>query len=384
MRIIRPLSAVAALFLSVLPVIGQTRNYGELRPWDKGPLTVEDFKLINVSKEMDFRSSYIDVSYGRSYQKKRAGNLRYKAVQLHTLMDPLGSWIDAGKYNEDVIRYNQVIFDIAESVRMDYQKAIDQSGDQKDTVEYYNRLARSRVETFNLESGFGCDGVVVGLYGERLKSELEQKKSDSEDVRSVPPTFKKLDEVNYCLGYEGRALTGQLAQYFPYMQGIRIGVDFWYHKFIFGFDMSAYFPRTPLKAGIVDKDGYSWLEDLSGMLSWMGVKVGYSIIDGPWFSLSPFVGLGDDSFSQAKPEVLRFNEKDTSSKIGGLGFQGGADLSFKFSRALSSVAPIGFEHSVLLRLYASRSDYMPMGTCWAFNFGISYCFGMIDIVYGNK
>lgn len=376
---IRILPSIVAMSLSVVSGMAQNRPVKEIRPWDKGPLTVGDFSLINVSKSMEYRvTSHMDAFYQANEEKRKVGNLRFKTWNLSTVMDPMNSWIDAERFDSNVLRYNQVIFDISEAVRRDYQKALDEAGYQKDTVDKYMRVVRSRVEMFQLESAYGQDEVMVAMYEDNVKRELEEKAIVDRKTEPAVPAIKKKRGVNYYFGYDGCILGGNMASYFPSAHGMILGFSYLYKGFSFAIDWRLHAPGFPRDLGLADTKGYEWPADVRATHGYIGLDLGYLLVDSPWISLSAFAGVGADSFYQQKPEYLMKNKKDTESEIDAFGIIGGVEMDFKLLRDLINAVDY-VEHSLGLRLYASRAGYRPTGPSWGINFGFFYNFGVFEL-----
>lgn len=148
-----------------------TLSQENLKSWDSGPLTWDDFSLLN--SKVNEKNSYLEfllVVEERPFTPE-GYPLMYPEVVAMAYMDKNLSWAVSSSCSPDELRYNQVMFNIVELYRRKLQLAID-TGDFNN-LDYHIRLLSHVVDSFSLSTDNGADIVAVGLWGSSVRRQLD-------------------------------------------------------------------------------------------------------------------------------------------------------------------------------------------------------------------
>ncbi len=90
--------------------------------WDEGRLTWDDFNKRNTD---GYEKSNISTSFYRYTDTQKYGNLKVIRTKLRTALNKESTWVRTEYISDKLLRYNQLVFDMAEATRQEMQNEID-------------------------------------------------------------------------------------------------------------------------------------------------------------------------------------------------------------------------------------------------------------------
>ena len=116
-----------------------------IRYWEKGPLTWNDFTL--VDKSIGSEHSYLEFGLDVVDRKQEIGGLQIAVRTAVAFCNKDMSWVDINYRTPEQLRYNQVLFNLVELHRRRLQVAVDTG--QRVNMDYYMRLLTYEVDSFS-------------------------------------------------------------------------------------------------------------------------------------------------------------------------------------------------------------------------------------------
>ena len=343
------------------------------RSWSQGPLTFQDFQIRYTpqdSREISHLSASI-IPY--TYLETNA-NLDYPIIVFTTVMDSNKSWYDPDRCNDLTLRYEQTRFNILEVYSRRMQNAFAAYPLERNRLnDYYDRLVSSTLDRFEMESDFGSDPIVVERYEQQYLNELDI-------VNVLPIQIPVLNLANWgfglLIGIDHSRFGIPVSEGISSSTGISVGFEYMYKKlniFIWG----AFNSAKELKCDnfYYDEDYlYSWNKgDAVGVMV-SSLNLGYKLFDKPYFSVTPFVGLGC-YYIYDNPTFRSYfsSDLDRPDVISSAGLQGGLIVDWKIKRGLSFSS---YDESKLrFQIFASRNKYDKLNASdYTLNMSVSYCF----------
>ena len=351
-----------------------------IKRWNEGPLTWEDFSTYTGGYPIIASLEY--GWHGVSAKPVKTGNLHIIRQLTELYMNPVSSWVNPDHKNPGTLQYMQTAFDYAELCRRQLQREIDNNVNGTSVSElsqfYYGKadrfIARMREETDQ-----GRDTAMVRFFAVQTAEQL----ADTPDTEAVPEFGRKKWGMAVHYGYGNDTPFGEAANYLRPLHGLKWGFDISY-----GDHLSLYWHMLLAGAGKTRQEfvhnGATWRTDRGQTGGNMEFDLAYSLIDTPWFNLSPFAGIGAGFYQT----VIGQDEHNKNITDGFVGFRylAGLSLALKVSRTLDLSgrqlyyygAPIGTtrsynESSIRLLAYAAHTNYQqPVGPTWSLNLGLAY------------
>ncbi len=318
--------------------------------------------------EIDFRVGY-DKIYGQE------GNLKYAEKRSFSYILRSQTKYDINRCDSWCLRYNQVQFDIFEGYRRWQEELISSGQKSLARSSYFSNLQEAALRTFRMESSYGRDTAVVKQYEQRYAAMLDTllpnpvyvPSTDHDNhglcltlgafyehfVDGVPGELITTPGLFVGLGYSYRNLCLQLE-----LGGLAVGHvperDFWHDP----------------------KQDYDWIQYGSTRAGRVSANLGYKVIDRPYFTLTPYVGIGIMSISQ-KTNILDsdVNNGFRYSDLNGSRVQAGLNLDWKIVRNLNTgYLDNYYEQKVSLRLYGARMQFADIGPAYSVFIGVAYQF----------
>lgn len=334
------------------------------RDWSEKRLTWKDFKPAKTDSLG--RSSCIYVGIIQLLVEDDNGDLRDTYVIDMSTND---SWYDPEKVTDWDLRYNQLLFDMAE---VSIRKALEDHHRQEVGIYeifrqylYYYNTGKERLAS---ESNNGKDTSIVSNYEKLIAEELEQTKSVdmyTDVVLKGTPFGKPMRYVTALLGYENSTFTGVFSDDFKTFHGFNIG--FYLHSGSFQVELSGSFlmgRQTSSDFYYDGKKGYNWKADESATELLFRLGVGKSLYSNDLLSLSPVAGLSLSHMQQGTGE--RNVRGQIMSNITGFGYYLGLDTDMSFKKLVDVIPLMKFRIC-----YSSRS-YDNIGAMGSLNLGLSF------------
>ena len=361
---------VASLITTLTGPASFGQNRGP-RIWEQGPLAESDFTLKSFPEEPSSPPSFIDASLQFQEKSFREGNTWCRLFPIEAVMFPENSWIDPLKYDSNVLKYNQVIFDMVESAKRDF---LEKAHTKKDTyvpIEKYSRSLELRIAEFDLESDCGKDSSVVNKYSNLIQKELKSK-DDHPELLSREFLFKRIKHgISLCVygGYSIEPFLGKTQSFSGALSGWGINGNVGAYRFLLSFDMMAGNEENKyIGNSVTGEDGYPWVTGQPILPAFLNITLGYRALDRQYCSVIPFAGIGQRSISQRLPEDMAGDDADFS-KIKGLGIVFGSSFNFKpFCYIYDTYAMM--ESILSFKVYAEYGEIYSLGRVWSLNFGL--------------
>lgn len=255
--------------------------------WSQGKLTWEDFKEKTSS---DAQISHLNYTMGFKREKNKFNDTVVVQVRTYALMNRDSSWIHPAYKNEQSLRYNQVLFNIVELYRREFQSKIYHTPVflYPELLKYMLYECNESIQKVMRELDYGNDELALNEMEEKTNRLLRH----DNDIK-----LSKLEMRNFgygmFAGVGGMMVGGNISQYFSSKL-----------QFVFGFDFSFKKSHLLLHVGIGGGrvlQSYNgnelWPKDKSITTALGDISYGYNFLNTSKIRLTPFAGLGFVEFS---------------------------------------------------------------------------------------
>lgn len=356
---IRPLFVIT-IVLSATVVL---RAQGDKKYWTEGKLTWVDFR----GQASDKGVSELKYLLGYNSDKQKYGDTTIVRITAFCYMDKALSWVAPDFKTDEVLRYNQVIFDITELYRRRLQYALDRTDSYlllEDTFRRIYSECANEIDELEHDTDRGQNANAIVSWEKTISNAL----GETED-QGIPSFTTTNFGYGMHAGVGAGTFTGTVGDYF--------GRTF---NFIFGFDLayknSIFFLNATLAGGKVTKDYLSdntWYKNQTDNVAILDVSYGYAVIDNANFKLTPFAGLG-------VTEISRNTDRAEDVRLLDSNVLFGINADYKIRTRLNLVPSVFFyglkekvETSARLRLYLSRANYYSDLSGYSINLTIGIC-----------
>lgn len=336
------------------------------REWSEKRLTWKDFKPAKTDSLG--RTSFIYVGISQLLVMDDNGDWRDTYVIDMSTND---SWYDPDKVTDWDLRYNQILFDMAEvSIRKaleDYHRHEIGIYDIFRQYYYYYNTSKERLAN---ENNNGKDTTIIKNYEKLVAQELEQTQSVDmcTDVVLQVPSFRKTKTyVALLMGYENSTFTGNFSDDFKTFHGLNLGFYFPVRSFQMELSCSIMMGRQISSDFYYDRhNGYNWKADdpVNELIFRLGI--GKGLYSNDILRVSPIAGM---SFSRMQQGTGEKNVRGEimSNTTGGFGYYLGLDTDMAFKK-LVDVIPL-----IKCRISYSNRNYDSIGSMGSLNLGLSFC-----------
>ena len=339
------------LFLTVL-CFGQSDE----RQWEEGKLTWDDFKgepftSSTKASELNYQLSY-------STTKKRIGDTTLFAFQTKNYINPNISWVKNAYKSDELLRYNQVIFNILELHRRRLQSQLHRIynlnwAEEKLRTQYQN--CNYEIKQFQNDTQLGTDESALEYWDQRIAQELKDN-----PFELVPEISDKNLGYGLNAGFGTGRLTGTISDSFTPTFNFMFGFDVAYKNTILF--LNGTLAGNRVKSDY-SEDGLLWPKDLKTNVAVLDVSIGQALIDNAKHKLTPFAGLGILEFTAANRE----GEEYEDHRIVNYGLIYGLNYDFKFRKGIKlTPSPYGAtlkertEQNFRVKLYVTTAEYENM------------------------
>lgn len=378
---ITSLYRVILILASCLPVFRLTAQDINpiVRSWELGPLTWNDFQVKQVSDNSLYYSNLTADLYG-GYERKRDGNLVYDVYTVRNEMYPLSSWYDPDKCTDWTLRYEQTRFDIMEVFRRLDQNQYYHNPLMKEKWYYYSNAVYETIRTFDQESKYGTDTLVVEEYERTYR-----KKLDSIAIKPLPSPIVRTKKwgLGFILGTDMEYFLTQVPDNLSFTCGFGLGMDISYNRWFLEMYMSVD------NAGELESDNfyfdpefdYSWKKGRKVTSLKINFNLGYKMLDNTRWTIMPVIGIGGCDFRQDTDTPIDGNYSGYKlSSISGTRIQAGIMLDWKHRRYISRVTNSYLESKIRLQIAGARTGFDVIGDSYSINFNLLYAFDMRDLL----
>ena len=321
--------------------------------------------------------------------KRQDANLKYTEKVSYTYYLRSKATYDINRCDSWSLRYNQVQFDIYEAYRR-WQETLMSSG-QKSLARsnYFKDQKEAALRTFRMESSYGRDTAVVKQYEKRYAAMLDTLAPNPE---YVVQTDHDNHGLSFSLGVFCEHFIDGVPNELITTPGFFVGLGYSYKNISLqlemgGLDVGHLTQRNFWHDPKLD---YDWRVSGKTKSARVSANLGYKVIDRPYLTLTPFIGVGIMSISQ-KTGIIDPVLKDRfqNSDLNGTRTQAGLNIDWKIVRKLrpSSTRYISEadrdisyeEQKVSLRLYGTRTQFPDIGPAYSVFIGVAYQFDKWNI-----
>lgn len=347
------------LFTNIITAQINSRN------WSDGKLTWNDFTEKQSKTEFSGFQYFIEYKNGKENQNDTTV-LRFNTF---CFLDRTQTWTLPEYKTDQYLRYNQVLFDIAEIHRRILQDRLDRINTiNSSDIIFQNLINECKVEIdrFKNDSQDGQNMKTIVLWEQIVANKLA--KINPEKL----PDYKIKDFGYGCnIGFGNNIFAGKLNNYFSPSLNFDLGIGIFYKNSIFWMNTAS--GRNNV---INDFTLYEnlWNKGMKTSYSNMNICYGYSTLNLKKIRLAPFVGLGFVEESEIRTDTYKGLKLKSTNAVGGLSFY------YKFSNTLS-IIPNSYqykrnfyENSILAKLYITKTNFGNELKGFSINLGISYNF----------
>lgn len=339
----RIITIIAAILVPVMIMSAQSRD---LKTWESGPLSWNDFKGNMVMKGVP---SALKLSLNTNSSEEFKGKRIQYRISAEAVMDRNASYADTAAMTEQRLRYHQLQFDQLELFRRRLQSDLNtgMNGIEADKrLAYYRNLYKDQVAAIREETEDGNNDKKLQEWEYYTRKNLE------EIGLPAAPEFEPND---WCygiyLGVGGVFNTFRIKEYFSDCFTFTAGLTGGYKRFKLKADIS-YGQVDFKKSNVFDKfdeqqrPSQGPMNESATYLS-VATTLGFSVINTKRIAVTPFVGVHWSGYSwnmanlkwEENPETHEYVSKVVSTedcKLKDVSWTAGIDLDFKVHKYVSS------------------------------------------------
>jgi hypothetical protein len=337
--------------------------------WTDGRLTWSDF----LEKRSETGFSELNYRIWYDNEKLKLSDTIFYRIKAFTAINLDSSWVHPNYKTANHLLYYQVIFDILENSRREFQHELDRGFIGMMNASYildkYNKAADSEINRFQQDSQGGTKEETVKVWASILNNKLNDSQPNT-----LPYFRKRRFGYGMHLGFGSGVFSGSLGNYFNPTFNVLYGFDVSYSK-------SMLYINATLAGNSVRKDYYTdriWYKDQRSLVAIIDISYGYELINNRNLKLVPFAGLGITELSGENQD-----DKNDPLRLVDYNILFGLNTDFKVRKVVKLVPNIYSgskeysEASIRTRLYISRADYF--SDLRGFSINLSVGFG----IFGN-
>ncbi len=355
-------------FLLTVLLFSSLLSYGQsnTRLWEEGRLTWSDFK----GKPFATSPNASEINSHLSYEtiKKRFGDTVLFTFVTRNYINPNASWVKEFSMSNQLLKYNQVIFDIQELYRRELQVQLHRIDGLYLAEEKFRTVRQDcyyEIKRFQNDTQMGFDKDALDYWHERVAQLLEVH-----PLEVIPGTSDKNFGYGLHFGFGTGLFTGTISEYFTPTFNFIFGFDFAYKNTLLFLNATLAGNRT--KKDYVEEE-LLWPKDLRSNVAIIDLSIGQTVVENAKHKITPFVGLGILEFSVAEKEGEAYEDH----RIVNYGLIYGLNYDFKFQKRIRLTPSYGapfrerVDQKIRVKVYATSANYESMkGT--SINFTLGY------------
>jgi len=337
------------LFLTSLRGFGQSIE----RSWESGDLTWNDFNGDPIISSSN--SSELNYQLGYSTSRKKFGDTTVILFQTKNYINPNISWVKEFAKTDQLLRYNQVLFNILELHRRELQATLHRIANSylaEEKFRIHYEACNYEVRRFQNETQLGANLSSLELWEMRIDKELKLN-----PYELVPEITDRNFGYGLNIGIGSGLLTGTIADHFTPTFNFVFGFDFAFKNTILY--LNGTLAGDKVKSDYTE-DGILWPKDLKTNVAIIDLSIGQTLLDNSNHKLTPFAGLGILEFTASNSEGEEFEDH----RIVNYGLIYGLNYDFKIKKSLRLIPPPfrgnyreKIEHNIRIRLYATSGKF---------------------------
>ena len=337
------------LISCVMVITAQAYSLGSPHKyWENDCLTWDDFSSDNVNQGGS------DLIYSLGYKPEKYKHngtfiYRYKA---YCYMDRSKSWVNPANKNIELLKYNQVIFNMVELYRRKLQNELDYIKSPLMAEEKYRTwymICNDQIEKFKSETGNGKNIKEIIDWENYIENELNN------EVSNEVPEFKKRNIGHgLFLGANTGTFTSGLSGHFTPYQSCVLGFNVNYKN-------SVLFFNSYMGGSRVIKPYYgmgNWNKGQHTDIAIIDLSYGYYFINNQKLKLAPFAGLGiTELVSRPANEFTEVSRLLDNSLLFGINCDYNLRRAVNFIPSTINEAKILTEINLRTRLFFTKPNY---------------------------
>ena len=240
--------------------------------------------------------SNISIYLCPEYHDQKIRNTYYYWYEYQVAVNPDKSIYDPESATGWELRYNNVLFDIAELSAREVL-GHPQLGENEDENPFWE-LLDARLKAIELESDYGKDTAVITAYEKEVEEGLARNQRqelfpDLSSYRCDRSTFATF------IGYDNSRIIGTGADIFEPFNGFSFGLGWSYRNFKLDAGVGFLWSRT-LKSGLYHdiKQNYDWVENRKTQKINPSLTIGYALYSNDYITVHPVIGISSSYYSQ--------------------------------------------------------------------------------------
>ena len=276
------------------------------RTWSLGPLTWDDFTATPTNAD---ENSLLQYNIGFSPVQENIDGIKSFFYRAEAWMLPSSSWVTADHRTPQLLRYNQVIFDMLEVERRTLQRSLntsDDPGSYSNMLYGANDRLNQRIAYFRQLTQDGTDTAALATFEKQVWQQLDMLPAYYQPTYTPRP-FGYSAYFSLGMSYP----FGSMGQYFTPAFAIGYGFAFQWKSHLLDIEaiMGSYDARKT--APLLNRNNPQlvegiFLEDHSYSLTLINIGYGLLLIDNNHMQLSPIIGLGMHELSAKRKWEDRF------------------------------------------------------------------------------
>ena len=362
------------LTLSFYRLSAQNLFDSSFRDWDEGPVKWSDFQVSQTPDDAKYVSNITCVIF-QEVEKGKVGNYRFTVLKTTTKMNKLASWYDPDKCTDWTLRYEQTRFDILEVMRRRLQNSFNRNFLEPNLDEYYDQLISSTMDTYNRETNYGRDTLMIMRYEKMYRQELDTMKQEPVQV----PVFETQNfALTFTAGLAFEKFGSTVSRGVPSVTGFKFGFGALYKKLSFGFDFTLGFAGKLRSDNFYHdtKYDYEWAKGKNVRGGNININGGFKIFDYSDLAITPLVGIGVTFLDQTS-NVPRGNNSESfeNSEISGFRTQAGLAVDWKVRKSLNCYPQYASDYTeskIRFAITGVRSNFKSLGPTYSLNASVTF------------
>lgn len=356
--------------VTVVLLITNIITFAQKIEWEKNGLTWDDFKG-KPNLDVQFQSE-LNYYVGYNTDKQKQNDTIIRKYKSYLYMNSGSSWVTPNSKTDDLLLYNQVLFDIIELHKRKFQHTMNLTANSyeiESKFSIYYQECNERLNEFKSQSEYGKKNSIVKFWSETINKELDLTTNEI-----IPKFTKGIIGYGMHIGLGYGTPIATLSNHFNGHPLLVYGFDLKIKKFII-------FANGVLGGGKIKKD-YSegmklWKNGERFDIAIVDLSCGYTLIDNSKHKISPFAGFGIVEYTSGRQD-----EKDNANKLRLTDYNliAGLNYDYKFRKILKITPNAYFinykellELSIRTRLYVTPTTYYSDLKGMTINFSIGIC-----------
>ncbi len=281
------------------------QSQNKRRDWSNGKLSWNDFVIKNSETEISgFRFM---LEYKTTKQKgKDTTVLRF---ETYCYIDLPVTWATNESRTEQLLRYHQIMFDLAESYRRTLQYRLDRMGSVYEADNILHSITNEYQSEINRFKHDSKDGQILKsiVLWEQIAANRLLKQPENAMPQYTPGNF----EYGMYIGFGNGFYVGDIGNHLTSPFYLNYGFDFSYKKS--NIMLSAILGGNRVKSSIVSDQG--WYSRKKSGFAIGDLTYGYSLFENNKFKIIPFAGFG--FFEQTTKSAERLYDVNVIAGITG-------------------------------------------------------------------